>query len=910
MRGSTRQSSIRRKLMLIALGGVAVTSLIAMVITGWRYIAHYTSSHHEEFLQTAEVLAMVVSEPLAQGERTRVARGLAAISRLPRFTYARVTDTEGRLVAELGSAVVLVTDKYMPLPLRSKLQVVADVVYGGRRIGQLMLVGDNSELRRELLGSLLAVFVSALLSSVVGTWVAGRMQRRITEPLVELAGAMQLIRETQDFSHPVASHSDDEMGQLVAAFNEMQRHIRQRDRRLAEHAQNLEHTVELRTHELVAARNAAERANAAKSDFLATMSHEIRTPMNGMLVMAELLSTAALSPQHHRYAEVIVKSGHGLLGIINDILDFSKIESGKLELEQVAFDVNAVVDDVLALYFQRAAAKGLDIAGHVAPEVPQLVAGDPVRLSQVLANLVNNALKFTSEGGVFIELELLAPEGGQGNARLAFAVADSGIGIPEDKQSSIFDAFSQADQSTTRRFGGTGLGLAICKKLVGAMGGAIELESRPGEGSRFGFTLDLPVAGEGEPRALLLCSRLARALVISDGEASDEALALYLGDHGVDPLVIADVGAAAAIVAQADVVFARAEPLADLNLLIEALPAGKRPYLVCLVPIGDAEHEPLVRAGLADDIIAKPLARGDFEQLMERLDAGRPRRAAALDSVAVAAPQGVSFAGARILVADDSPVNREVAIEALKRLDIACETVVNGAEAVEAMARGGFDAVLMDCSMPVMDGFAATSAIRRRERERGQERVPVIALTAHVAGLPAHDWQQAGMDAYLAKPFRLAELTEVLGQFLQPVAATAASPDIPAAADASTPEPAQVADVPVLDEAVLAAYGDFQADGAAELIGRLFNLFMQHAPAAFAEIEQQAGSDDGKALAAAAHALKSMGRNIGAARLCAACERLELAARQGTGINAAEALRQIGGELDRVRQLIRARQAA
>ena len=338
------------------------------------------------------------------------------------------------------------------------------------------------------------------------------------------------VRESQDFTTHVERQSDDETGTMVDAFNDMLVNIRERDERLSEHRAQLETKVEERTKDLRVAKEDAESANAAKSEFLATMSHEIRTPMNGMLVMAELISGAELAPRQQRYAEVIVKSGQSLLSIINDILDFSKIESGSMDIEQIPLDPATVIDDVLNLFWERASSKGLDLAGYVEADVPMVIQGDPVRLNQVLSNLVNNALKFTEKGHVCVIARKLPEPGPDGAMMVEFAVQDSGIGIPEDKIDTIFSAFSQADQSTTRKYGGTGLGLAICKRLAHAMGGQIGASSTPGEGSVFAFTVATRSLDESIRQP---ASPLRSALIAVEGSITPAAIGGYLKHHGI-----------------------------------------------------------------------------------------------------------------------------------------------------------------------------------------------------------------------------------------------------------------------------------------------------------------------------------------------------------------------------------------
>ena len=316
------------------------------------------------------------------------------------------------------------------------------------------------------------------------------MISRLTQPIRELASVMAEVGAKQDFSRRMPeARRKDEAGVLGEAFNGMIDNIRERDQRIAHHMETLEQTVEDRTRDFRLAKEEAENANAAKSDFLATMSHEIRTPMNGMMVMAEMLASADLSQRHRRYAEIITRSGASLLTIINDILDLSKIEAGKLDLEAVPFSPERMVEDVASLFWEKARSKGLELAVRIAPEVPLQVIGDPTRLNQVVTNLVNNALKFTETGGVTIDLsaEAQGPERAAAHRRSR----DTGVGIEASRIGAIFEAFSQADQSTTRKFGGTGLGLTVCRRLIDAMGGEIVVTSEVGKGSIFTVVVDL-----------------------------------------------------------------------------------------------------------------------------------------------------------------------------------------------------------------------------------------------------------------------------------------------------------------------------------------------------------------------------------------------------------------------------------
>jgi two-component system sensor histidine kinase BarA len=482
------------------------------------------------------------------------------------------------------------------------------------------------------------------------------MQHSISAPIVGLTKAMADVRLSRDYSTDAVLECDDEIGDLVDGFNQMLGEIRERDVRLAGHVANLEREVSERTVDLLAAKETAEAAAAAKSDFLATMSHEIRTPMNGIMVMAEMLASAEMPQRQRRYAEVIAKSGRSLLSIINDILDFSKIEAGKMDLEQVPLDLSELVDDVTSLFWERARHKQIDLAAFVHPATPRLVLGDPVRLRQIVGNLVNNAIKFTPQGGVLVRVEP-----GEGET-VRISVQDTGIGIPDDKLAGLFAAFSQVDQSTTRRFGGTGLGLAISKRLAEAMGGEVTVASVEGRGSTFSFGFRAPMVEPALPWPTLK----AAVRVEASGVGTRFALSSYLGLAGAG----------------------RGDETADIFLADAAAfkRAGSWPRpAICVADYNDAVPTELLRNKSIDAVLVQPVRRADLEAVLVRLAAGRSLEDLQQEDTPKAETILPRFEGRRVLVADDSAVNREVAVEALNRLGARTETVNNGVEAVRAI---------------------------------------------------------------------------------------------------------------------------------------------------------------------------------------------------------------------------------
>ncbi|TVR10047.1 MAG: response regulator [Salinarimonadaceae bacterium] len=897
-----KQRSINWKIGRLVLIAVGVGLLIGSGVGLWREIERYGSQKRSELIVASQVFGSAAAQAIEARDRHAVLQAIRAIARVPTLTYAAVRDEQGVLIAELGDGVRLDGDldigegiAFSPLALArsSSVLVRTPVVSSGSRVGEITLVSDTGELRERLVEQILMGLLTVVLAVLIGLGISIRMQRQITRPLIALAQTMTGVRLNHNYDARAPVVSNDEIGQLALSFNTMIGEIRKRDERLARHREQLEDDVASRTRDLLEAKDLAEEANRAKSDFLATMSHEIRTPMNGMLVMAELLAGSELPERQRRYAEVIARSGQSLLSIINDILDFAKVESGKLELEETRVDLRDVADTVTALFGERARSAGLDLAAVIEPEAPVAVAGDPTRLTQVVSNLVGNAIKFTKDGHVLVRIGRDSSDRG----RLLVGVEDTGIGIPADKLGAIFEAFSQADQSTTRQFGGTGLGLSICKRLVEAMGGEIGVESESGRGSRFFFSVPLVeldseseegAKDEAAPAPLLFCAR---------GAATREALAAFAQTSG---FTMIDTAAKPEIAADPPPGYW----LADADDLVAV---GTRPQralgVVALATFGDPVGEEALARGLADTLLRRPLSAQETRALFARIRSGAPL---AEPSVAAAAIGGElpRFSRARILVADDSPVNREVAIAALARFGVEPDTVTNGREALAAAREGGYDLVLMDVSMPEMDGYEATRRIRAVESAAGRLRTPIVALTAHVVGADAEGWRDAGMDAILHKPFTVPKLGEMLASFLtsEPASERPTAPDQPPSAQrgsASQPDAApDSTGAPVLDQETMAQLAEMAGSAGAGFLVRIVGLYRENAPRALEELAQAAASGDAAGCASAAHALKSMSVNIGATDLASLLQEIEASARQDGRATDQEAIADARSRLD------------